>query len=900
MSNFPPTIFPWKRFWVLRTGNINLSDSGYLSDPETEEGRVFNPEIKLFPDIASMPCLALLGEPGIGKTFALRSAMESIPENKTDLVDWVDLRSYGEESRLIKRIFESEKFLRWKNGNQCLHLFLDSLDECLLRIETLAALLPEELKKYPLERMRVRLACRTAVWPSLLEEELKRLWTDEKFGAYELCPLRRCDVAQAAEISGIDPERFLGTVALAEALPFAIKPVTLQMLINLYKRNGQLPEKKWDLYEKGCQLLVEETNESRQAAARTGNLTSEQRLAVSRRIAAVTMLSNRFAVWVKPDRGDVPKEDVTMSELSGGEESAGGSRFSIRSGEIRESLDTGLFTSRGEHRLGWAHQTYAEFLAARYLSQDHFPLQQILGLIRHPSGKIIPQLHEVSAWLATKRDDIFDEIFSSDPEVLLLSDVANTDEASRFKLTGSLLSAFESLRLPDDFFGLVRHYHKLKHPRLSELLRPYLRDRTKGLVVRRSAFLIARECSENALAHDLLGIALDITENEHIRSLAIMALGTCGSDREITSLKSIPFQSGVNDPVDEIKGNILKLLWPKHLTASELFGVLRAPKNSHAIGTYHLFIHDEVARHLGPGDLNEALAWVLKLESVQPPQIFDVNRALESLADKIVVRSLQYISDPSLLISLAKVLLQRWRIHYRWVDREDEQSFYSSLKDDMGKRHGLIQVLVSELKNPQEAFLISFYSGLLTSEDIPWLIEQVLRHERSDENLARKYSATLGLVHFDFNDTRHFEAILEASRYSALIAEQFVWLLKPIELASDEAQRLKRDYELSQVRPHESASGGIPMIERLLNCLDEVERGVPEGWWHLNYWMLNSNGHLENELEPGLTSFSGWQDADDTVRSRIVRAAETYLRIGSPDNDLWLGTNKLHRPALAG
>lgn len=898
MNTSPITTFPWKRFWVSRTGNIKLDDSGYLIDPETEEGRILNPDVRLFSDITSIPCLALLGEPGIGKSFALLTSMALISKNETDLVDWVDLRSYGEESRLVKRIFESEKFLRWKEGNQYLHLFIDSFDECLLRIDTLAALLPEELQKYPLERIRVRLASRTAVWPSLLEDELKKLWTDDNFGAYELCPLRRCDVSQAAEISGIDPEAFLETVARAEAVPFAIKPVTLKMLINLYKKNGQLPQKKWDLYENGCQLLLEENNESRKGAARTGNLDPEGRMAVSSRIAAVTMLANRFAVWGKPDQGDVPSEDVTIAELIGGEESAGFDRFRIGHGEIRESLDTGLFTSRGESQLGWAHQTYSEFLAARFLSQDHFSLQQILSLIRHPIGKIIPQLHELSAWLATKRDDVFDEIFSSDPEVLLLSDVANTDEASRFKLTESLLSAFESLRIRDDFFKFASHFHKLKHPRLAEQLRPYLRDRTMSLVVRRAAFMIARECSENALSHDLLGIALDSTEDEHVRSLAIMALGRCGSEQEIISLKPILFQSGLNDPEDEIKGNTLKILWPEYLTAPDLFGVLKAPKRLNSIGTYHNFLRHEVAQHLRSEDINGALTWVLKLESGSSSPLLSIDHVRNTLADKIVLKSLQFLYDPTFLRSLGKVLLQRWRIHHRFTDNKDEKSFYLSLKSEPKKKYELIKVLVGELQDPKETFLIALYSNLVTKEEVPWIVEQVLRHEKSDENLVKKFSAILRFFPIDFIDTRHFESIFEASRFSELIAEQFSWLLNPIAFESDEAQSLKRNYELSQVRPQASESDQIPTVEKILTCLDEIEKGAPEGWWHLNYWMLNSKDYLE--FESDLTSFSGWLEADNMLRSRIDRAAETYLRIGSPDNDLWLGTNKLHRPALAG
>jgi len=60
-------IYNWRRFWCARTGKINLSDGGYPYDPESEYGKIYNPDVLRFDAIAGMPCLALLGEPGIGK-----------------------------------------------------------------------------------------------------------------------------------------------------------------------------------------------------------------------------------------------------------------------------------------------------------------------------------------------------------------------------------------------------------------------------------------------------------------------------------------------------------------------------------------------------------------------------------------------------------------------------------------------------------------------------------------------------------------------------------------------------------------------------------------------------------------------------------------------------------------
>jgi predicted NACHT family NTPase len=203
--------YDWKRFWCTRTGKLNLSDSGYLFDPESEFGNIYNPDVFPFEKIAKFHCLGLLGEPGIGKSTTMRTQKRVIDAQVTeagDVSQWVDLRAFQTDARLVKAVFEDPIFLDWKKGSHRLHLFLDSLDECLLRIDSVVALLLDEFKRLPIERLSVRIACRTADWPLGLEEGLRELWGNESVEVYELAPLRRRDVAEAARAIGLDPDSF--------------------------------------------------------------------------------------------------------------------------------------------------------------------------------------------------------------------------------------------------------------------------------------------------------------------------------------------------------------------------------------------------------------------------------------------------------------------------------------------------------------------------------------------------------------------------------------------------------------------------------------------------------------------------------------------------------------------
>jgi hypothetical protein len=135
--------YNWKRFWCSRSGVLTLSPEGYLHDLDLYGSEDIN-GLATFQTISRFRCLILLGEPGMGKTHAMQGALSDEIDNdraKTGRKVHFDLRSYGSEDRLVRDLFHGRDIEEWKNGKGELHLFLDSLDECLLRIDTLAALL---------------------------------------------------------------------------------------------------------------------------------------------------------------------------------------------------------------------------------------------------------------------------------------------------------------------------------------------------------------------------------------------------------------------------------------------------------------------------------------------------------------------------------------------------------------------------------------------------------------------------------------------------------------------------------------------------------------------------------------------------------------------------------------
>jgi len=341
-----------------------LADRGYLYDPDSEWGRVCNPGLVSLESIYDFPCLVLLGEPGIGKSKELEK-LKAFTVTKTcdsSQVLELNLRSC---TNLKEDLFKDETFVNWLGSSYHLYLFLDSLDEGLLGIPTLATGFIDELKKPKymnhIVRLHLRIACRTFVFPATLEEGLKALWEETNLAIYELSPLRRIDVIKAVETEGLSSNIFLNEIEQKQIVPLAIKPITLIFLLKLYRHHkGQFPpdQKLHELYREGCrELCTEHKNEDRHPLSPISDLLPERRLVVSARIATITIFSKRFSVW-SGMKLDTPNEDLFLNDLCYGSEIINANSFEISNKVINEVLDTGLFSSRGLHRMGWAHQTY--------------------------------------------------------------------------------------------------------------------------------------------------------------------------------------------------------------------------------------------------------------------------------------------------------------------------------------------------------------------------------------------------------------------------------------------------------------------------------------------------------------------------------------------------------------
>ena len=165
-------IYNWKRFWYHLDKEIKLADYGFLSDPETEWGHILNPDALSLDNLGDMNCLILLGEPGIGKSFALKKEYENFQEQMKDTGDFVIYRNISgdsNEERLVRKLItENPNFKKWANSNKKLFLFIDSFDESSIPNQSIIKILVEEFEEMPIDRLFLRITCRFSEWESFL------------------------------------------------------------------------------------------------------------------------------------------------------------------------------------------------------------------------------------------------------------------------------------------------------------------------------------------------------------------------------------------------------------------------------------------------------------------------------------------------------------------------------------------------------------------------------------------------------------------------------------------------------------------------------------------------------------------------------------------------------------
>jgi len=904
--------YNWKRFWCPRDGVINLGDNGFMHDPEGEYYQYIKSDVVPFEKISHKACLILLGEPGIGKSTSMLDEFNSVKEEVTGTEDrcvYFDINEYTNETRLINEIFDSQEFNTWITGSYILSLFIDSLDECRIHIPTVANILNSQLNriKEHISRLKLRIACRTAHWPSVLENKLPLLWdkknnkttpnvdsnADEatKYGVYELAPLTRKDVREAAEKNAVNPGRFIDSLVQAEVVPLAIKPITLEFLINSYRQDGGVPSSKIELYKTGCRYLCEEHNPSwsdLRNVKSVDRLTVAQRLEIAAYVAATVIFCRKPVIYTGVT-GQLSGDEMPIDDLTGDNP-----QYTER--DIKEVLGTGLFSSRGQERFGFAHQTYAEYLAALQIAQSGMGLVNIENLLYNEidsDKKVVPQLSEVSAWLASFRNDVLRSIAANDPQVLLKGDAGCYTDEDKGVLVASMLELLGQQKINTRDWSLYSTYHKLKHRGLSEQLRPVIENRENDWRLRYDIIRIAEYCELKDLQEVLLKISVDTSDNVDVRDAASRAISEIADDSTKSQLLPLLTNRDDSDCDDQLKGNACRALWPDLVDAQTLFNNLSLPRKDNFSGSYSGFLRRGVAEGLKTEDIPHAIDWLKDLIDSG-----ELSYLLECPKDEIVVKAWQNLTNEEILEGLAELSCLLFKQYKNLISDRKYIEANETIFERAEVRYLLAEKIV-DICEPDAFKDIAYHvarpdSLLVGDEDIQWLVNKILN--AGTDVTARKWAMILRYVR-KYDDPVNRELILEASIISEVLRDELG--LSPVVLDSVEARRSREYYEQEREWQEQRNTSKPPQTlewipaDRIVHWLSEFKEGKLNAWCKLcdDLMLEDTDTHYDGGgrcCRLDITALPGWQNSDENIHTQIIAAAETFLKEKPADPLKWI------------
>ncbi len=884
-----PIHFDWLRYWLPRAEPLDLS-GGFLPDPEGDFDRFRNTALRTLDSLQESPVLVLLGDPGMGKTTALAVEAKRLRVAGM-MVHHCQLNEYGSEAELDKAVFQNETVLNWADGDGQLHLLLDSLDECRLSIPKAAQALLRGLKSLHTDRLSLRISCRTADWPESLSRELQEIWGKHRQGAkdegrtqlvseYELVPLRKRDVSEAARVRGIDAEAFLDVVHDKDIETFASRPASLRMLFEIWLQDGQLPDQRAGIYERGCDLLAAESSESRHEAGFKGALTPGQRMALSGRIAAMIQLSGKSSIWRAGDEWRSKEGDLIRRKLLGGQETGDQITFSVDEKALAETLGCGLFTGHGPERMGFGHQSWQEFLAAWYLNRRLRDPKRLLALLHVGEEKRIPPKHaELVAWLAELSPVVFNALLEREPTILLRADIGDVGAEHKAKLLDALLAGCEAHRFNHWDWGLRRHLRKLQQTGLEQKLRPWIANSRINEGTRHLALEIALVCECPALSADAADLVLDVHAPKSLRVVAahLAALDVAQLARLKPLVLSAQPDGAKSELHDELSAALLTRLWPEHIGTAELFDQISAGSSLNCLGEYR-YKPKRLIERFRPEDMLIALAWL----EIHAPAHYEF--AKFDLADAICLRAWAMLREPGMLVAFARVVRRSYLDFWRLFNlRGRRETGIHPFAEDADKRHQLIDEVFSLIEDVDRETPSLLYGEdcLILKEDWPWLLA---RYAAAEAERDKRILAKCLYRNFDRQDQDAVHRIIEAVHAEAHAAshpllDEMAPELGPIWLGSPQEEACRKSLEMhKQIVSRSRPPLDPPPATRVAESLARCTTGEALSWDRLLWELTLPDGATRYEIDyQPVIDMPGWQRLNDDERESVLQCAQTWV-----------------------
>lgn len=318
------------------------------------------------------PFIVLLGEPGIGKTTALKYEA-------------------AQEGGLVETCREVMAGTSKIVGQTA---YLDALDEFRSGEDGRNKLLQLAKSITEASTSRWRLTCRAEDWRDVADlKAMRSAAADHPIAVANLLPL---DTHEAIEIlvglGADDPAEIVREANAKGATAFLESPLSVRLLYSALQSSGGWPETRYDLFDQATLQLAWEHDDERVIDDRPS---ADAIILSAEEMCFYQLATGARAIWRAnslPPGGSV-NDYVPVQSLS------------FDHGVARFTLDTALFRGEG-HAFEPFHKTISEYLGGRYLARrvtgkiggHRFPLQRATALISSHDGKAASEMRGLFAW----------------------------------------------------------------------------------------------------------------------------------------------------------------------------------------------------------------------------------------------------------------------------------------------------------------------------------------------------------------------------------------------------------------------------------------------------------------------------------------------------------------------
>ncbi len=822
------------------------------------------------------PACGMLGAAGLGKTFEQAYLAELDRAEGLDVIaDRLAVLGQTPDG-LTARL---DLLATAANSNTA--LYLDALDEVMVPVRTAGLIVQRWISdKLGSVRPRLRLSCRSAVWPPGVQSAIEAVYGADGCAFAVLQPLSEEDVLSVASARGVDAKDFLRAVDAAGVRALSEQPLTLEMLLKIQQAHGTLPNRRPDLFRQGMEQLASERRERAREGTGIGVPTA-QVLEAAERLACFCLLSGRDVIDLSESPSSSALAAREVEGLPGGDRPLDGALLDA-------ICRSGLCEGDGPDRFRFGHRQFAEYLAGRRLARllPH-QARSLLGAGATWQSGVAGPLRETAAFAAMESADIAAWITDQDPEVVGLSDVA--DASLRRRATLNLLDKFRCHELTDSQTGRDGiELAGFQYAGAEDDLRPVLRERQDGCQdVIECAVELIDSWGLASMSDDLAGLVLDSTaplQNRKSAGYTLAKFGTVAARRQLLPL----VRGGTDDPDFDLKGLALRCNWPDHLTVPELLAALSPGPRTNYHGAYDGFLHElDYKGFDARGYRLQGLEWARPFARRNREYGWTTN-----LVRRIAIGALDELDTPGIADSLAELILDAAQAHagsplqppHRFsLERETGAPATPILSTKPPNvRRGLIDALAARATKDRELWWAARETpGLLVLEEFPWFLERAL--DTALPMAQRENYAELARMLPWMDSVAAVEAWLRA-RDTEPIASRLDYPLM-ISLDSDEADKARKAHaEMKRWnRPQRRKRLRPPPPERVEQVLALSETKDPRFFLNVCRELTLNEDSTHYGFSRLLMTTPGWASSSDQTRARIVEAAKRFLATPSDE-----------------